>query len=192
MLRGNNPRSDHVLNRAKMSRQTQLTITKLERALEDVLEKLDMPTLDLYVSPAIVGPHQPPRSTRHNSEDPASNERNVSPAPMNSLIEVTQLSGVRSQLRSAKQRRKGGMRRMDSDLISEKLITVEEAEEMLVLSVFISKRVYLANKVQISKDTVTSLIFRHHFSRRDSGINQNFFHGFIHCHHACYSFTYTR
>jgi len=94
-----------------------------------------MPTLDLYVSPAIVGPHQPPRSTRHNSEDPVGLERNVSPAPMNSLIEVTQLNGMRSQLRSARQRRKGGMRRMDSDLISEKLITVEEAEQMLALYV---------------------------------------------------------
>jgi hypothetical protein len=115
------------------SRQGQLTITKLERALEDVLEKLDMPNLELYTQPPIVEPHQPPRSTRHNSENPADNERNVSPAPMNSLIEVTNLSGVRSQLRSAKQRRKGGMRRMDSDLISEKLITMEEGEEMLVL-----------------------------------------------------------
>ena len=32
----------------------QLTITKLERALEDILERLDMPALDLYTSPAIV------------------------------------------------------------------------------------------------------------------------------------------
>lgn len=29
----------------------QLTITKLERALEDILEKLDMPALDLYALP---------------------------------------------------------------------------------------------------------------------------------------------
>ena len=54
---------------------------------------------------------------------------------MNSLIEATQLNGLRSQLRSVKLRRKGGMRRMDSDLISEKLITIEEAEELLALYV---------------------------------------------------------
>ena len=114
-------------------RQTQLTITKLERALEDVLEKLEMPALDLYVSPSIVGPHLPPRSTRHNSEEPVENERAVSPDPLNSLIEATQLNGLRSQLRSVKQRRKGGMRRMDCDMISEKVITFEEADEMLVL-----------------------------------------------------------
>lgn len=113
--------------------QNQLTITKLERALEDILEKLDMPALDLYVSPAIVRPH-PPRPTRPNSEERGEKEhapRDVSPDPMNSLIEATQLNGLRSQLRSVKQRRKGGMRRMDHDMIAEKVITMDEAEELL-------------------------------------------------------------
>lgn len=113
--------------------QTQLTLVKLERALEDVLEKLHMPALDLYVQPSIIKPHQAPRSTRHNSEEPAENQRDVSPAPMNSLIEATQLNGLRSQIRPLKQRRKGGGRRMDSDLISEKLLTLQDADEMLDL-----------------------------------------------------------
>ncbi|KIV78179.1 hypothetical protein PV11_09922 [Exophiala sideris] len=113
--------------------QLQLTITKLERALEDVLEKLDMPALDLYVSPDIVEPIHPPRPTRQNSEEPQNERYNVSSEPMNSLIEATNLKGLRSELRSAKQRRKGGMRRMDSDLISEKIITLEEGESLLTL-----------------------------------------------------------
>lgn len=113
--------------------QNQLTISKLERALEDVLEKLDLPALDLYVTPAIVKPRHPPRPTRPNSEERGERERDVSPDPMNSLIEATQLNGLRSQLRSSKQRRKGGMRRMDHDLIAEKVITKEEAEELLAL-----------------------------------------------------------
>lgn len=113
--------------------QNQLTITKLERALEDILERLDMPALDLYVSPAIVKPKHPPRPTRPNSEERGENQRDVSPDPMNSLIEATQLNGLRSQLRSVKQRRKGGMRRMDHDMIAEKLITADEADELLEL-----------------------------------------------------------
>lgn len=103
-------------------------------ALSDVLAKLGLPALDLYVHPAIVGSQRPERSTRANSED-RDDEREVSPGPMNSLIEATQLNGLRSQLRSIKQRRAGGMRRMHSDLIAEKLIDHREAEEMLDLYV---------------------------------------------------------
>jgi hypothetical protein len=110
-----------------------VVISKLERALEDVLDKLNMPPLDLYVHPVIIGPQYPPSSTRVNSEDGMDNDVDVSPGPMNSLIEATQLNGLRSQLRSVKQRKTGGMRRMISDLISEKIIPLEEAEEMLEL-----------------------------------------------------------
>jgi len=108
-------------------------MTKLERALEDVLERLSMPALDLYVLLAIEDQQHQGQLTRSNSEEPQHNERAVSPDPMNSLIGATQLGGLRSQLRSVKQRRKGGMRRMDLDLVSERVITLQEAEEMLVL-----------------------------------------------------------
>jgi hypothetical protein len=52
---------------------------------------------------------------------------------MNSLIEATRFNVLRSQLQSVKQRKAGGTSRMISDLISEKFITLEEAEEMLEL-----------------------------------------------------------
>lgn len=93
-----------------------------------------MPALDLYTSPAIVRPAdgQYSRSDSQERTDITRN-RDVSPDPINSLIEATQLNGLRSQLRSSKQRRKGGMRRKDHDLISENLITIVEAEEMLAL-----------------------------------------------------------
>lgn len=118
--------------------QTNITIFKLERALEDVLEKLNMPALDMYAQTPIVEPVQSPRSTRQNSQEPVvavpkRGDRDVSPGPMQSLIEATRLKGLFSQLRSGKQRRKGGMRRMDTDLISEKVITYEQAEEMFGL-----------------------------------------------------------
>ena len=123
----------HFLLTISFSWQPQITLIKLERALEDVLDKLRMPALDLYAPAAIEEPTHSPRSTRHNSEEPVANERNTSPGPMNSLIEATRLNGLTSRLRSVKQRKKGGMRRMDSDLISEKVITYAEAEDMLNL-----------------------------------------------------------
>jgi hypothetical protein len=114
-----------------------MTIVKLHRAVEDILDKLAMPHIDMYSQPAVVQAHQPQQETRQHSEEPAADkdtrERNVSPDPMKSLIEATRLNGLRTQLRSSKLRRKGGMRRMDSDLVSERIISLEEAEEMLAL-----------------------------------------------------------
>lgn len=114
-----------------------MTIVKLSRAVEDILDKLGMPHIDMYSQPTVVEAHQPAQETRQHSEEPGADketrERNVSPDPMKSLIEVTRLNGLRSQLRSSKLRKKGGMRRMDSDLVSEKVISFEEAEEMLAL-----------------------------------------------------------
>ncbi|KXT04797.1 hypothetical protein AC578_9733 [Pseudocercospora eumusae] len=94
-----------------------------------------MPALDLYTSPAIIQPRAPPQQTRPNSEErgDAIRARNVSPDPISNLIEATRLNGLRSQLRSVKQRRKGGMRRKDHDLISEGLLGVNDADELLEL-----------------------------------------------------------
>lgn len=115
-----------------------MTIVKIQRAVEDILDKLDMPSLELYSQPAITKSQHMPLETRVNSEEPVragtketDTHRNVSPDPMNSLMEATKLNGLRSQLRTAKLRRKGGMRRMDSDLISEQIISYEEAAAML-------------------------------------------------------------
>ncbi|KAG8162868.1 hypothetical protein KVR01_007346 [Diaporthe batatas] len=117
--------------------QTQMTIVKLHRAVEDILDKLGMPHVDMYSQPTVVEAHHPAQETRQHSEEPTADketrERNVSPDPMKSLIEVTRLNGLRSQLRSSKLRKKGGMRRMDCDLVSEKIISFQEAEEMLSL-----------------------------------------------------------
>ncbi|POS70989.1 hypothetical protein DHEL01_v210617 [Diaporthe helianthi] len=117
--------------------QTQMTVVKLHRAVEDILDKLGMPNIDMYTQPTVVEAHQPPQESRQHSEEPAADketrERNVSPDPMKSLIEVTRLNGLRSQLRSSKLRKKGGMRRMDCDLVSERIISFEEADEMLTL-----------------------------------------------------------
>lgn len=117
--------------------ETQMTIVKIQRAVEDILDKLDMPSLDLFKQPIIAQPNSSPLETRGNSEEPSRfttkgyTQRNVSPDPMNSLMEATKLNGLRSQLRTAKLRRKGGMRRMESDLISDGIISHEQANMML-------------------------------------------------------------
>ncbi|KAI5361271.1 hypothetical protein Slin15195_G123840 [Septoria linicola] len=95
-----------------------------------------MPALDLYTSPSIVQPRHIPQPSRPASPldpDKESRARDVSPDPMNSLMEATRMNGLRSQLRSAKQRRKGGMRRRDHDLIAQNLLSETDAEEMLHL-----------------------------------------------------------
>jgi hypothetical protein len=92
-----------------------------------------MPALDLYTLPTIVRPADG-RSSRAESQDRTTGGREREEfEPISSLIEATQLNGLRSQLRSSKQRRKGGMSRKDHDLISEGLITMAEAEDMLTL-----------------------------------------------------------
>lgn len=114
-----------------------MTIVKIQRAVEDILDKLDMPSLELFKQPIIAQPNSAPLETRANSEELSKvtakeyAQRNVSPDPMNSLMEATKLNGLRSQLRTAKLRRKGGMRRMESDLISDGVISHEEAHTLL-------------------------------------------------------------
>ncbi|KYG40628.1 hypothetical protein M433DRAFT_192196 [Acidomyces richmondensis BFW] len=146
----------------------QIVIVKLERALEDVLEKLNMPALDLYIQPAIVEPSHAPRPTRQNSEEPSNIEKDLSLGAMKSLIEATRFNALSSQLRSVKQRRKGGMRQMDSDLISEKIMSYEEGEEML----------------QIQGAAVPSPVFRYNSGRCHFGGNQDFFYGAFNSYHA--------
>lgn len=98
-----------------------------------------MPSLDAYGQPALAQSQHVNLETRGNTEEPPASsktkeketQRNVSPDPMDSLIEATKLNGLRSQLRTAKLRRKGGMRRMEADLIAEHIISYAEAEAML-------------------------------------------------------------
>lgn len=110
----------------------------MQRAIEDILERLDMPSLELYHQPAVAHSRAEQMETRGNSAEPtqeaakeAYTQRNVSPDPINSLMEATELNGLRSQLRTVKLRRKGGMRRKDTDLISDNVLSHEEAEALL-------------------------------------------------------------
>lgn len=70
-------------------------------------------------------------TTRENSREPPEEEKDIAPAPMGSLYEVTQLNSLRSRLRQNHPRRRNNKRRMETDLVSENLISEDEAEEML-------------------------------------------------------------
>lgn len=141
---------------------------KLQRAVEDVLEKLGMPSLDAFSQPALTThsqQHAVHLETRGTTEEPAAassrakekdTQRNVSPDPMNSLIEATKLNGLRSQLRTAKLRRKGGLRRMESDLIADNIISYAEAEAMLH-QFQITQSVYLFSASISTDSTVQSI-----------------------------------
>lgn len=121
-----------------MIRQTHPTIRKIERALEDVLQKLHMPALDSYARAADQDVIVPQRITsefitRENSREPVDEERGMAPAPMGSLYEVTQLRDLKSRLPVSHARRTHGRHQIESDIISQGVISAEDAEELLTL-----------------------------------------------------------
>src|ERR1700754_1486837 len=76
------------------------------------------------------------QTTRENSRDPqpVPEQHDIAGAPMEGLYEATQLNTLRARLKGDPTAR-SSRRRMESDLISQGLITLEEAEEMLQLYV---------------------------------------------------------
>lgn len=119
---------------------THPTIRKIERALEEVLQKLEMPSLETYAndgeSEMPLPPKQPAsefQTTRENSKEPAEEEKALAPAPMGSLFEATQLNSLRTRLRRVNPRKRTAKRRMEADMISQNLLSMEHAEELLEL-----------------------------------------------------------
>lgn len=129
-----------------MSRQPHPALARLDRAVEEILAKLKMPNLDTYAqstddTPTRAQPvhrqHIPEsvaQTTRENSRDPVpmAEQHDIAGAPMEGLYEATQLNTLRARLKGESNAR-SSRRKMESDLISQGVITLEEAEEMLVL-----------------------------------------------------------
>lgn len=97
-----------------------------------------MPSLNTYADPDSARPLKQPASefqtTRENSREPAEDEKeDMAPAPMGSLYEATQLNSLRTRLRRGNPRKRNANRRMESDLISQNLLSMTDAEEMLDL-----------------------------------------------------------
>ncbi|KEF58831.1 uncharacterized protein A1O9_03674 [Exophiala aquamarina CBS 119918] len=132
------------------------SIVRLDRAVEDILSRLKMPSLDAYglpgtsetrpaVAPTLLAPTSQPgtnvpdtaaQTTRENSRDPnpeGQGEHEMAPAPMGSLYEVTQLNTLRSRLKYGDPARRNSKKNMEADLIALGILTVDEAEEMLAL-----------------------------------------------------------
>lgn len=107
---------------------------RLERATEEILAKLKMPPLESYSEVQQKLPDSVAQTTRENSRDPEPKpeQHDLAGAPMEGLFEATQLNTLRARLRGDPNKR-SSRRRVESDLISQGIITLEEAEEMLAL-----------------------------------------------------------
>lgn len=130
--------AEHAVNGQKtdlkfLLRQPHPALVKLDRAVEDILAKLKMPNLESYsqTQPLLDSIAQ---TTRENSRDPqpVPEQHDIAGAPMEGLYEATQLNTLRARLRGDPTA-KSSRRKIESDLISQGLITLEEAEEMLQL-----------------------------------------------------------
>lgn len=101
-----------------------------------------MPALESYANEAAIDtqvlskqPASEFQTTRENSREPADEEKEMAPAPMGSLYEATQLTSLRTRLRRANPRKRHAKRRMDADMVSQSLLAVADAEELLDLCV---------------------------------------------------------
>ncbi|KAK5093334.1 hypothetical protein LTR70_004704 [Exophiala xenobiotica] len=100
-----------------------------------------MPALDLYANASEGEPSQPQKlqpasefqTTRENSREPLEDDKNIAPAPMGSLYEATQLGSLRTRLRRPNPRKRNVKRRMETDMVSQNLLSIADAEELLQL-----------------------------------------------------------
>ena len=111
------------------------SLARLEKAMDDVLGKLKMPSLETYShTPTTHMPESVAQTTRENSREPPPQvEQDIAGAPMEGLFEATQLNTLRARLKNSDPTTKNAKRRIESDLVSQGLITEEEAEDMFHL-----------------------------------------------------------
>ena len=106
-----------------------------------MLSKLQMPALDTYASAGeaeLLQPVKPQpasefQTTRENSREPAEDEKDMAPAPMGSLYEATQLNSLRTRPRRINLRKRNAKQRMEADMVSQNLLSISDAEELLEL-----------------------------------------------------------
>jgi hypothetical protein len=74
------------------------------------------------------------QTTRDNSREPENKveHHDIAGAPMEGLFEATQLNTLRARLRGDPNK-KSSRRKLEADLISQGIISLDEAEEMLQL-----------------------------------------------------------
>ena len=102
--------------------------------MEDVLGKLKLPSLESYTHSPKHIPESVAQTTRENSREPPPQvEQDIAGAPMEGLFEATQLNTLRARLKHGDPTAKNARRRMESDMVSQGLISIEEAEDMFHL-----------------------------------------------------------
>jgi len=125
-----------------------------------VLFKLGMPALDTFANASEGEPPQPQKSqlasefqtTRENSREPLEDDKKIAPAPMGSLYEATQLGSLRARLRRANPRKRNARRRMEADMVSQNLLSISDAEELLQLYVLSQLQAMHADMCPVSSD----------------------------------------
>ena len=100
-----------------------------------------MPALESYANPeqpqvqALKQNMSEFQTTRENSREPAEDDKDMAPAPMGSLFEATQLNSLRTRVRRVNPRKRNGKKRMEADMVSQNLLGISDAEELLALYV---------------------------------------------------------
>jgi hypothetical protein len=102
--------------------------------VEDILAKLKMPSLESYAQTPNAIPESVAQTTRENSREPPPQvEQDIAGAPMEGLYEATQLNTLRARLKHGDPTTKSSRRKLESDLVAQGHISLEEAEEMFHL-----------------------------------------------------------
>jgi hypothetical protein len=113
-------------------------MSRLDRSVRAILAKLDMPSLDSFGPGSILpGTGGTAKTTRENSRENSPNpesKNDIASAPMEGLYEATHLSALRSRTGGPPTERRL-RKNIETDLIAQGVIAVDEAERMLSLYV---------------------------------------------------------
>ncbi|KAK7898120.1 hypothetical protein LTR67_004752 [Exophiala xenobiotica] len=116
--------------------QTDPSMSRLDRSVRAILAKLDMPSLDSFGPGSIMpGTGGTAKTTRENSRENSPNpesKNDIASAPMEGLYEATHLSALRSRTGGPPTERRL-RKNIETDLIAQGVIAVDEAERMLSL-----------------------------------------------------------
>lgn len=121
-------------------------MVRLDRSVRAILSKLEMPSLESFGPGSEFASLTATKTTRENSRETTPNpesksaQYDIAGAPMEGLYEATHLSALRSRTGGPPTERRL-RKNIESDLIAQGIISVDEAERMLTLYIDIHVRV---------------------------------------------------
>ncbi|KAI1621017.1 hypothetical protein EDD37DRAFT_142069 [Exophiala viscosa] len=118
--------------------QSDPSLVRLDRSVRAILAKLEMPSLETFGPGGENVALNTTKTTRENSRETSPNlesrsaQYDIAGAPMEGLYEATHLSALRSRTGGPPTERRL-RKNIESDLIAQGIISIEEAERMLTL-----------------------------------------------------------